>query len=184
MEEPKPITVTFRSAMPSDYQLCTHLDHSISTDYVWQMILDSHEDQQGVMFRVARLPRSMKVVYPRSDTVLLASWQTHSIFLVAEWEKEVIGYVNIRLEEALYAAWIADLVVDSGYRLQGIGTGLLNAARQWAVEHDLRRMIVETQTKNYPGIRFLQKRGLTFCGYNELFYPNQDIAVFFGQTLR
>jgi len=74
--------------------------------------------------------------------------------------------------------------VNSSHRLRGIGSALLNAARRWAIDRNLRRLIVETQTKNYPSIRFLQKRGLTFCGCNDLYYPNQDIAIFFGQTLR
>ena len=52
------------------------------------------------------------------------------------------------------------------------------------MSQNLRRLIVETQTKNYPAIQFLLKRGLVFCGYNDLFYPNQDIAIFFGQNLR
>jgi GNAT superfamily N-acetyltransferase len=94
-----------------------------------------------------------------------------------------VGYVNIREERAQESAWVADLAVDRGVRMQGIGTALLRAARQWALERNLRRLIVETQTKNHPAISFLQKRGLVFSGYNDLYYPNQDIALFFGQSL-
>lgn len=170
--------------MPSDYELCAAIDHSISTEHVWQMAIESHETNQAVAFRVARLPRSMKVVYARSDEALWASWREHNAYLVAEYDNQLAGYVNIHLHAAQEAAWIADLVVDSTYRMLGIGSALLRAARQWAVEQGLRRIVVETQTKNYPSIMFLQKRGFSFCGYNELFYPNQDIAIFFGQTLK
>jgi hypothetical protein len=131
-------TLVIRSAMPSDYDSALQLDHTDSTDFVWQMAHDTLESTINVAFRPERLPRSMKVLYPRSGDALL----------------------------------------------RGIGTALLRAARDWALETKLRRLIVETQTKNYPAIRFLQKRGLVFCGYNDLFYPNQDIAVFFGQMLR
>lgn len=179
-----PVTMTIRSAMPSDYELCMVLDHSVSTEHVWQMVVEENDDSQQVTFRPARLPRSTKVLYPRSGETLLQSWRLHSAFLVAEWEHMVVGYANIREETSQETAWVADLAVNGSHRLRGIGSALLNAARRWAVDRNLRRMIVETQTKNYPSIRFLEKRGLTFCGYNDLYYPNQDIAIFFGQTLR
>lgn len=184
MEETGPITLTIRSAMPSDYELCMALDHTVSTESVWQMMLDETDGMLQATFRPARLPRSMKVLYPRSGEALLQSWRLHDGFLVAEWEHIVVGYVNLREELSQETAWVADLAVDSAHRLRGIGTALLNAARKWTVEHGLRRLIVETQTKNHPAISFLQRRGLSFCGYNDLYYPNQDIAVFFGQTLR
>ncbi len=177
-------SLTIRSAMPSDYEACLTLDHSCSTEFVWQVSLDESEGALQVAFRPARLPRSMKVLYPRNGEALIQSWQLHACFLVAVREEQVLGYVNVREETSQETAWVADLTVDRPYRLQGIGTALLRAARQWAIERHLRRLIVETQTKNYPAIRFLQKRGLVFCGYNDLYYPNQDIAIFFGQTLR
>lgn len=184
IEDAAPVTMTIRSAMPSDYELCMVLDHTVSTEYVWQVMVDESDDARQVSFRPARLPRSTKVLYPRSGEALLESWRLHSAFLVAEWEHIVVGYANVREEPSQETAWIADLAVHSSHRLRGIGTALLNAARRWAVDRKLRRLVAETQTKNYPSIRFLEKRGLTFCGYNDLYYPNQDIALFFGQTLR
>lgn len=180
----EPPTITVRSATPSDYEVCLTLDHTCSTEYVWQMALTTQSESFDLTFRPARLPRSMKVLYPRSGEALLQSWRLHASFLVAEWGGEVVGYANVREEFSQEAAWLADLVVDQSHRLRGIGTILLRAVRQWAIEHDLRRLIVETQTKNYPAIQFLRKRGLVFCGYNDLYYPNQDIAIFFGQILR
>ncbi len=180
----QPFTQTIRSATPADYERCVVLDHSVSTEQVWQMSLEEVDGAQTVTFRPARLPRSTKLLYPRSGDTLLDSWNGHACFLVAEWEQEVVGYVNVRYENTLEAAWIADLVVDRAFRLKGIGRALLRASREWALNQQVRRLIVETQTKNFPAISFLQKRGLALCGYNDLYYPNQDIALFFGQTLR
>jgi GNAT superfamily N-acetyltransferase len=180
----RPHAQTIRTATPADYELCLLLDHSVSTEIVWQMALEEEDGAQTISFRPARLPRSTKVLYPRSNETLIESWNHHSNFRVAEWDHEVVGYVNVREEVSLEAAWIADLVVDRAFRLKGVGTALLRAGREWALEHRLRRLIVETHTKNHPAISFLQKRGLILCGYNDLYFPNQDIAVFFGQTLR
>lgn len=179
-------TLTIRSATPGDYELCLSLDHSISTSIVWQMVLEEGEvgAGAGALFREVTLPRSMKVQYPRDLEALQRSWRMHAVFLVAQWDREIIGYINVRQEIVQETAWISDLVVDTPARMRGIGTALINAARDWALEQGLRRIIVETQTKNYPGISLLKKRGFSFCGYNDLYFPNHDIALFFGQTLR
>jgi GNAT superfamily N-acetyltransferase len=81
-------------------------------------------------------------------------------------------------------AHIHDLVVSQPYRRKRIGSRLLNVARQWARDHHLVQIMAEMQTKNYPGILFCQQAGLEFCGFNDHYFPNQDIAVFFSQTLR
>lgn len=177
-------TLTIRSAMPSDYDLCMAFDHAVSTDHVWQLQTDEGDGEQMITFRAARLPRSIKVPYPRSGEMLLNSWRMHSLFLVAEWEKHLpVGYICVRQEPTQETAWVSDFVVDGGARLNGVGSALLRAALQWAIEQNLRRLMVETQTKNYPSIHFLQKRGFVLAGYNEMYFPNQDIALFFGQTL-
>jgi ribosomal protein S18 acetylase RimI-like enzyme len=79
--------------------------------------------------------------------------------------------------------WISNLVIEQRYRRQGLGSKLLKAAIQWAVERDIRQITLEAQTKNYPAISFAQKHGFQFCGYNERYYPNGDIALFFSRYL-
>jgi GNAT superfamily N-acetyltransferase len=181
---PPTAALTLHAPMPSDYDLCLAFDHSASTDWVWQMALDDREGAVGVAFRRARLPREVTILYPRAGDGLLQSWAQGAFFLVAQRGDRVLGYVNAREESPQETAWVADLVVDRPYRGEGIGAALLRAARQWALERNLRHLIVEVQTKNDPAIGFLLARGLVFCGYNDLYYPSQDIAVFFGQSLR
>jgi len=179
-----PAAIRIRSALPSDLEACATLDHSTNTDYVWQM---EHSDLDGtlnVAFRTARLPRTMRLRYPRSGAALQLSWDIDACFLVAERDLEIVGYVNMHERRAYGTGWVTDLVVDPNWRRRGVGTSLFNGAWAWARERELARVIVETTTKNYPAIRFLQKAGLAFCGYNDLYYPNHDIALFFGQGLR
>ena len=79
---------------------------------------------------------------------------------------------------------IRDLVIGREHRGQKLGTKLLNVARRWARIRQIRQIIIETQTKNYPAILFCQNSEFEFCGFNDQYFRNQDIAVFFGQTLR
>ncbi len=172
-----------RPAWPRDLEACSVLDHSYTTDRVWQMETREENGVQAITFRVARLPREMQVNYPRQDENLLEGWRRRDGFLVAD-EGRVHGYVALTARAEHGIAWVGDLVVDRPHRRRGIGTALLQAAAQWGRDRDLARLVVEVQTKNYPAIRFCQSRGLVFCGYNDHYWPCQDIALFFGEALR
>ena len=173
-----------RPAWPRDLEVCEAIDHSYTTDRVWQMDARETNDTVAVTFRVARLPREIRVNYPRQGEDLVAGWQRRDGFLVAQEAGRVRGYVALNALVEHGIAWVGDLVVDRPWRRQSIGTALLRAAAQWGRDHDLARLVVEVQTKDYPAIRFCQSRGLALCGYNDHYWPSQDIALFFGQSLR
>lgn len=173
-----------RPAWPRDLEACAALDHSYMTDHVWQMEVREENGAPAVAFRLARLPREIRVNYPSRDEDLLAGWQQRDGFLVAEEEGYIHGYVGLTAQADLGIARVGDLVVDRGSRRRGIGTALLRAAAQWGREQGLGWLLVELQTKNYPAIRFCRSRGLTFCGYNDHYWPSRDIALFFGESLR
>jgi GNAT superfamily N-acetyltransferase len=137
-----------------------------------------------VAFRTVRLPREIKVRYPRQGEDLLAGWRRRDEFLVAETDGDVCGYIALTIQPEHGLAWVGDLVVDRSRRRRGIGTALLKAAAQWSCKHNLVRLTVEVQTKNYPAIEFCQACGLNFSGYNDRYWPSEDIAVFFTGRLR
>ncbi len=172
-----------RPAWPRDLEACGVLDHSYTTDRVWQMETREENGVQTITFRVAQLPREIRVDYPRQGEDLLVGWRRCDGFLVAV-EGGVRGYVAFTAQTEHGIAWVGDLIVDRPQRRRGIGTALLRAAAQWGHDHDLARLVIEVQTKNYPAIRFCRSRGLVFCGYNDHYWPCQDIALFFGGSLR
>ena len=179
--------VQVRPAASADLPVLTALDHSYSTEYVWQMETRPGEaggDSIGVAFRQVRLPRSVRVSPPRDPQALTEAWNRRVCFLVAEEGGHLQGYLNLSVANVPGTAWIADLGVERRFRRAGVGSVLLAAALQWGRAHDLQRVILETQSKNYPAISFAQKHGLVFCGYNDRYYPNQDVALFFGAALK
>ncbi len=175
---------TIRDAAEGDVLACAQLDISYETDYVWQMDVRDEAGAIAVGLRTVRLPRLMRVVYPRDQDMLAASFQRHDCFLVAETSGVVRGYIRMRLDTGPGNAWVTDLAVGRFWRRQGIGSALLGEAYTRARDQGMHWLTVETQTKNYPGICFCQKHGLTFCGFNDRYYPNHDIAIFFGQNVR
>ncbi len=167
----------------AELTLCLALDHSYVTDYVWQMDVREEGDDITVRYRMVRLPRVMDVTYPRDADHLLPSWQRRDCFLVAAVDDVVLGYVNMRVDAAGTTGWIHDLVVSKPLRRRRIGGALLEQAARWATLRRLRHLTLEMQTKNYPAIQFARSHGFVFCGFNDHYYSNQDIAIFFSRNL-
>jgi len=161
----------------------TELDHNYTTEYVWQMDLDQEGGQTLVRFRESRLPRVMTVSYPQSSAALTKTWKRQAAFLVAHEEEDVLGYISMASDIAPETLWVTSLAVTNLKRRQGIGTQLILAAQAWAKKNDHHRIVLEMQSKNFPAIRFAQNLAFEFCGYNDRYYKNQDIALFFAKQL-
>jgi GNAT superfamily N-acetyltransferase len=178
--------IQVRAATPDDMARIVALDYGYSTDYVWQLDVrgDSGAEQIQVTFRTVRLPRPMRVSVPAEPERLASNWERRACRLVAEQDGHLKGFLTVALAPADDTAWIADCVVERRFRRSGVGSVLLRSAAHWSRTNNLKRLIVEMQSKNYPAICFAQKHGLAFCGYNDRYYANQDVALFFGMVLK
>ena len=74
-------------------------------------------------------------------------------------------------------------VVHSQVRRRGVGKLLLKTVKHLALQQRAKRLTVAVQTKNHPAIEFAQQQGFVFCGYNDRYYPNGDIALMYSLTL-
>ncbi len=176
--------VQIRPAIATDLSALMALDHSCQSDYVWQMDVQREEGQVGAIFREIRLPRSVPVPYPRPVGALSESWSRRSGMLVAVIGGQAAGYVRTNDTLLPRTAWLMDVVVSPRFRRQGIASALVLAAQSWAVQRKDRRALLEMASKNNPAIRLAQKLGYEFCGYNDQYYETQDIALFFGRSIR
>jgi ribosomal-protein-alanine N-acetyltransferase len=160
------------------------MDHSCLSDYVWQLELRRDAGQITSSFREVRLPRTVTVAYPRDPMALSEQWNKRDGLLVATEEALAVGYLGMMEERTSALLRVTDLVVSPDRRRQGVASSLLTAAQAWAMDRGIQRMILEMQSKNHPCIRLAQKFGYEFCGYNDQYYPTQDVAVFFGRALK
>jgi ribosomal protein S18 acetylase RimI-like enzyme len=177
--------IEIRPAATGDIPALVALEHNYTSDYVWQMDRQMPEDgQMRINFREIRLPRSVRVEYPRSPRTLASDWQQRDGLLVALLAGEPAGYASLRLNMAPLTAWLTDLVVRRRWRRQGIGSALVLAAQEWGLQHDCRYLMLEMQPKNYSAIGLARKLGFDFCGYNDRYYENHDIGLFFARPLR
>jgi ribosomal protein S18 acetylase RimI-like enzyme len=173
-----------RPATLADLNVCLTLDHDCVTDHVWQMKAEKARSGVSVAFDVVRLPRRMPAQYPRDLEQLVEHWQRGEGFLVAEVDGGVRGYVDVIAQPWQQRGWVANLAVDRDYRRRKIGTALVQHACQWAWGQGLQTVQLEATTKNYPALCLYEKLGFQFCGFNDRYYPNQDIALFFVQSFR
>ena len=186
MSYPANLSFIIRDGLEEDIPACLAIDHHYETDYVWQMSIQPETHGWQISFRIERLPRPVEHVYPSEESNLMQALETERGFLVASIkdEPDILGYLTMVFDPVYGIAQIQDLVVSRPYRRVKVGTRLLSVARRWALERGAEQLHIATQTKNYPSILFYQNNGLSFCGYNDQYFPNQDIAVFFGQPLR
>jgi RimJ/RimL family protein N-acetyltransferase len=173
-----------RPASATDIPRLIALDHTCSSDYVWQLELRREPGQVIANFREVRLPRSIEVKYPRNPASLADEWMRRDIALVALDEGTPIGYLCATVEYASAVAWVTDLAVAPLQRRKGAASALLMATQAWALERSVRRLILEMQSKNQAYIRLAQKFGYEFCGYNDQYYLTQDVALFFGRAIK
>ncbi|MGQ9683488.1 MAG: GNAT family N-acetyltransferase [Anaerolineae bacterium] len=172
-----------RHAFPEDIALCAELDGTVESDQVWQMDERSVGNELQLVFRQQRLPRPVRVPFPRDLERLPQLVQGEGCFLVASEGAEILGFIYVQVEPAEAVGWVRYLVVARTHRRRGIGTRLVQASADWSRRAGLRRLLLETCTKNYAGLSFCQRLGSTFCGYNDQLYGSLGIAVFFAYPL-
>lgn len=177
-----------RSADLIDLGACLGLDADSQTDHVWQMDERQENGERVLRFRTVRLPRVMHLAYPRERDDLLDAWQGGATVLVTadntvqgqeDELQPILAYCQLDACAWQGAGWISHMIVDRPHRRRGIATAMLQASKLWARKEGLHRLMVGVQTKNYPAISFLETNGFAFCGFNDRYYKNRDIALFF-----
>jgi len=176
--------IQLRPTVAIDLPRLMAFDHSIISDSVWQLELRRDTGQVSVVLREVRLPRSITVSYPHNPFALADDWVKRSMMYTAYVGSEPAGYISLLERGSDSVVWVTDLVVNEVNRRKGVGGVLLAAAQDWAAARSHRRLILEMPSKNVPAIRLAQKNGYEFCGYNDHYYLNQDVALFFAKALK
>jgi len=174
--------IEIRNTVSTDLARLAALDHSVNTDYVWQLALEHSNVQIDVSFREVRLPRTIKIDHPRSASDLADTWHIRPMFSAMNG-MEAIAYIRFTEKIVTHAVWITDLVVGKPYRGQGIGQKLIKSVEDWGSEHGLRKSMIEIQSKNAPAINMARKLGYEFSGYNDQYYATRDVALFFTRAI-
>ena len=174
--------IEIRPTISTDLARLAALDHTIETDYVWQLDLHRESNQVQVDLREVRLPRTVRLAHPRAANELPDTWHLRPMYS-AMMGMEAVAYVRFSEKFIPHAVWITDVVVGRPLRRQGLAHKLIGTVEAWGVQNEFRRVIIEIQSKNQPAIHMILKMGFEFCGYNDQYYATRDVALFFARSL-
>jgi ribosomal protein S18 acetylase RimI-like enzyme len=175
--------VKIRQAVSGDIPALMNLDHGYSTDHVWQMIYDQNTRDINVRFQEQKLPRPMRVHYPRDPSRLADEWTSKSGILVAIQADSPVAYLCLVPGPAEDSLWISDVVVDLRVRRQGIATQLIEESKEWSAERGNQSLFMEMQSKNFPAISLARQTDFSFAGFSDGYYADHEIALFFVHHL-
>lgn len=177
--------IVIRDGVETDIPFCRELRSDYQTEHVWQMTVQELTDQVQISYRRQRLPRPLVASHETDPRHLeMAIRRRHCFVVVQDRDSHrILAFISMRVDETSEIAYLQDIVVDRPYRRQSLGSRLVNVARVWARENELRQIMFEIATTNYPCIQFAQDQGFVFCGFNDRHLPSREIAVFFSVSV-
>ncbi|HOT92174.1 MAG TPA: GNAT family N-acetyltransferase [Anaerolineae bacterium] len=173
-----------RAAREEDWKACLELNITYETESAWQMEALRDEGEWGARFREVRLPRRQRITPPISPEARVKGWAHSDAFWVAVEQRAIWGYLALRLAAERSEARITDLAVGEAYRRHGVATALLEQALEWCGRKEVEYLILECPLKAQPAIGFAAKHRFVFCGFQDAYWPGQEVALFFRKRVR
>lgn len=101
----------------------------------------------------------------------------NTIFLIAEEDKKILGYVGMYI--SLDEGEITNVAVSSEARGRGIGQNLIERLKREAEQKSIAQIILEVRVSNASAIRLYQRNGFVICGIRKGFYdfPKEDAYI-------
>ncbi len=116
--------------------------------------------------------------YDFPDGLYQDHWEKAEAFgIVSEeiGEKRLRACIEICPEEWSNRLMVTELWVEDQLHRKGIGTRLMDLAKEKAREQGRRAVILETQSCNVRAIAFYRSQGFELIGFDSCCYTNRDI---------
>ncbi len=116
--------------------------------------------------------------YDFPDGLYQDHWEKAEAFgIVSEKDgkKELLACIEICPEEWSNRLMVTELWVADELHRQGIGTNLMNVAKEQAKLQGRRAIILETQSCNVRAIAFYLSQGFELIGFDSCCYTNIDV---------
>ncbi len=116
--------------------------------------------------------------YDFPDSLYQDHWEkaeAYGIVSEKEGKKELLACIELCPEEWSNRLMVTELWVADELHRQGIGTRLMNFAKEQAKLQGRRAIILETQSCNVRAIAFYLSQGFELIGYDSCCYTNLDV---------
>lgn len=113
--------------------------------------------------------------YDFPDSLYQDHWEKAEAFGIVGENNELLACIEICPEEWSNRLMVTELWVKDELQRKGIGTALMNLAKEQAKIQKRRAIILETQSCNVRAIDFYRKQGFQLIEYDSCCYTNIDI---------
>ena len=116
--------------------------------------------------------------YDFPDSLYQDHWEkaeAYGIVNEQDGKKELLACIELCPEEWSNRLMVTELWVADKLHRQGIGTKLMNFAKELAKKQGRRAIILETQSCNVRAIAFYLSQGFELIGYDTCCYTNLDV---------
>ena len=115
-------------------------------------------------------------VFP--DSLYQDHWEkaeAYGIVCEKNGKKELLACIELCPEEWSNRLMVTELWVSDELQRHGIGTRLMNLAKEQAKLQGRRAIILETQSCNVRAIAFYRSQGFELIGFDSCCYTNRDV---------
>jgi ribosomal protein S18 acetylase RimI-like enzyme len=167
---------------PEDRDSVLGLDTSFTTERIYRI----EQSERSFALKELEVFPPLRKSYSLAEQI--GALSTLPWVQVAIANRALAGLVAMSNEEWNRRASLQHLYVTAQARKQGVGRAMLEAALEEARRRKARCLWVETQTINYPAIRFYERNGFTLCGLDTALYDPcevevNELAVFFSRAV-
>ncbi|MFX0063294.1 MAG: GNAT family N-acetyltransferase [Candidatus Hermodarchaeota archaeon] len=146
-----------------------------TSEYYYEINLVKKANNEGWIFDWTKKKFST-MFEKKTEGVLFEDYKVNAEYYIAiDERKEELGILVIAKQDWNNTLRIWDIYVMAKYQRKGIGTQLMNFAKERAKTWGCRALVVECQSSNYPAIQFYLKNGLDLTGFDLLSYSNEDV---------
>ena len=114
--------------------------------------------------------------YDFPDKLYQDHWEKAEAYGIVGADGALLACVEICPEEWSNRLMVTELWVADQLHRMGIGTRLMNLAKEKAKEQGRRAIILETQSCNVRAIAFYRSQGFRLIGFDTCCYGNNDVA--------
>lgn len=145
--------------------------YSYSSERYYDLVIENDSDRWTVDLLLKEFP----ALFVKEESYnLLDPFKEHPIAYGAFDGCKELGLILFE-REWNNSLRIWDILVWEECRRMGVGRKLMDAARDYAITSGMRRLVLETQSCNYPAISFYLKYGFELAGFDTACYSNEDI---------
>ncbi len=167
------------AALPREQWKGTSIPLATRNDSYYDVEIDPL-NYDGCTIRLVRKQAEEEIIhtpeeYDFPDALYQDYWENAEAYGVVGDHGELMACIEVCPEEWSNRLMVTELWVSEELRGKGVGSRLMDKAKEIAQKQGRRAIILETQSCNTKAIRFYLHEGFELIGFDTCCYTNNDI---------